>query len=147
MLKSTHAALRPGTDEFFLCSANLQTGRSAIFLNRTRAGVRPRDSAMVGSLKRIWVLPRPPSGNHDSSLLPNSDRYCEKPTPRWYGWVSFSDCILHRAVRVLVARRGMVQQQQVDVVDVETFEAGVDGAGRVVEVVGPQLRGDEDVVA
>ncbi|MBR2596407.1 MAG: SMP-30/gluconolactonase/LRE family protein [Solobacterium sp.] len=34
MLKSTHPALRPGTDEIYLCTADLKTGESAIFRAR-----------------------------------------------------------------------------------------------------------------
>ena len=32
MLKSTHPCLRPGTREVYLCSADLATGESAIFV-------------------------------------------------------------------------------------------------------------------
>lgn len=31
MLKSTHPAIRPGTDEIYLCTADLLTGRSAVY--------------------------------------------------------------------------------------------------------------------
>lgn len=34
MLKSTHPQLRPGTDELYLCSADMKTGEAAIFVAR-----------------------------------------------------------------------------------------------------------------
>lgn len=37
MLKSTHAALRPGSDDIYLCSADLETGTSAIFVAKAYA--------------------------------------------------------------------------------------------------------------
>lgn len=34
MLKSTHPAIRPGTDEVYMCSGDMKTGESAIFVAR-----------------------------------------------------------------------------------------------------------------
>lgn len=41
MLMSTHPQLRPGTDELYLCSADTETGRSALFVARGFASAHP----------------------------------------------------------------------------------------------------------
>ena len=41
MLMSTHPQLRPGTDELYLCSADMKTGLAAIFVTRGFAAAHP----------------------------------------------------------------------------------------------------------
>ena len=38
MLKSTHPAIRPGTDEIYFCTGDMKTGESAVFRARALAG-------------------------------------------------------------------------------------------------------------